>query len=124
MSDYAKRDWDVRMKRAPTVLDLPQHALTARERMPSIQACAAGRAGRGQPSARGRLRRRPPSAPGNGPGAPADLAAVRVEACAGGPSGALPAGDHGRTRGVEPLAAGVDCGLALGAEPLPVLTEV
>ncbi len=44
MSDYAKRDWDVRMKRAPTVLDFPEHALTARDLMLGIQAYGASRA--------------------------------------------------------------------------------
>src|ERR1039457_6360018 len=44
MSDYAKRDWDVRMKRAPTVLDFPEHALSARDLMLGIQAFGASRA--------------------------------------------------------------------------------
>ena len=44
ISDYAKRDWDVRMKRAPTVLDFPEHALTARDLMLGIQAYGASRA--------------------------------------------------------------------------------
>jgi hypothetical protein len=44
ISDYAKRDWDVRMKRAPTVLDFPEHALTARDLMLGIQAFGASRA--------------------------------------------------------------------------------
>ena len=43
-SDYAKRDWDVRMKRAPIVLDFPEHALTARDLMVGIQAYGASRA--------------------------------------------------------------------------------
>ena len=37
ISGYAKRDWDVRMQRAPTVLDFPEHALTARDLMLGIQ---------------------------------------------------------------------------------------
>jgi hypothetical protein len=44
ISDYAKRDWDVRMKRAPTVLNFPEHALTARDLMLGIQAFGASRA--------------------------------------------------------------------------------
>jgi hypothetical protein len=44
ISGYAKRDWDVRMKRAPTVLDFPEHALTARDLMLGIQAYGASRA--------------------------------------------------------------------------------
>jgi Protein of unknown function (DUF3179) len=44
MSDYAKRDWDVRMKRAPTVLNFPEHDLTARDLMLGIQAYGASRA--------------------------------------------------------------------------------
>ena len=43
-SDYATRDWDVHMKRAPTVLDFPEHALTARDLMLGIQAFGASRA--------------------------------------------------------------------------------
>ena len=44
ISDYAKKDWDVRMKRAPTVLDFPEHNLTARDLMLGIQAYGASRA--------------------------------------------------------------------------------
>jgi len=44
ISDYATRDWDVRMKRAPTVLSFPEHALTARDLMLGIQAFGASRA--------------------------------------------------------------------------------
>jgi Protein of unknown function (DUF3179) len=44
ISDYAKRDWDVRMKRAPTVLDFPEHSLTARDLMLGIQAYGSSRA--------------------------------------------------------------------------------
>src|ERR1017187_1158939 len=43
ISDYAARDWDVRMKRAPTVLNFPDHALTARDLMLGIQAYGASR---------------------------------------------------------------------------------
>ena len=43
-SDYAKRDWDVRMKKAPTVLSFPEHGLTARDLMLGIQAFGASRA--------------------------------------------------------------------------------
>ena len=44
ISDYAKRDWDAGMKRAPTVLDFPEHDLTARDLMLGIQAYGASRA--------------------------------------------------------------------------------
>jgi hypothetical protein len=44
VSDYAKRDWDVQMKRAPTVLAFPEHDLTARDLMLGIQAFGASRA--------------------------------------------------------------------------------
>jgi len=44
VSGYAPRDWDVRMKRAPTVLDFPEHGLTARDLMLGIQAFGASRA--------------------------------------------------------------------------------
>jgi hypothetical protein len=44
VSDYVKPDWDVRMKRAPTVLNFPKHALTARDLMLGIQAYGASRA--------------------------------------------------------------------------------
>jgi hypothetical protein len=44
VSDYAKRDWDVRMKRAPTVLSFPGYDLTARDLMLGIQAFGASRA--------------------------------------------------------------------------------
>ena len=42
--DYAKRDWDVRMKRAPTVLAFPEHGLAARDLMLGIRAFGASRA--------------------------------------------------------------------------------
>src|SRR5664279_1427602 len=43
-SEYAKRDWDVRMRRAPTVLDFPGHGLASRDLMLGIQAFGASRA--------------------------------------------------------------------------------
>ena len=43
-SDYAKRDWDVEMKREPTVLSFSEHGLTARDLMLGIQAFGASRA--------------------------------------------------------------------------------
>src|SRR5580700_10141378 len=42
--EYAGKDWDVRMKRVPTVLDFPEHALKARDLMLGIQAYGASRA--------------------------------------------------------------------------------
>ena len=36
-SGYAKKDWDVRMKRAPAVLDFPEHGLKARDLMLGIE---------------------------------------------------------------------------------------
>jgi hypothetical protein len=44
ISDYAARDWDVRMKRAPAVLAFPEHDLAARDLMLGIQAFGASRA--------------------------------------------------------------------------------
>ncbi len=44
VSGYARKDWDVRMRRAPTVLDFPEHALSARDLMLGIQAYGASRA--------------------------------------------------------------------------------
>ncbi len=44
VSDYAKRDWDVRMKKAPTVLSFAEHGLTARDLMLGIEAYGASRA--------------------------------------------------------------------------------
>jgi hypothetical protein len=44
VSDYAARDWDVRMKRAPTVLTFPEHDLAPRDLMLGIQAYGASRA--------------------------------------------------------------------------------
>jgi hypothetical protein len=43
-SDYAKTDWDVRMKRAPTVLSFPGYDLADRDLMLGIQAFGATRA--------------------------------------------------------------------------------
>jgi len=43
-SDYAKPDWDVRMKRAPTVLSFPGYDLADRDLMLGIQAFGASRA--------------------------------------------------------------------------------
>ena len=44
VSDYAKRDWDVGMKKAPTVLSFAEHGLTARDLMLGIAAYGASRA--------------------------------------------------------------------------------
>jgi Protein of unknown function (DUF3179) len=44
VSDYAMPDWDVRMKRAPTVLNFPGYDLAARDLMLGIQAFGASRA--------------------------------------------------------------------------------
>ena len=41
---YAAKDWDVRMKKAPTVIDFPEHGLKARDLMLGIQAFGASRA--------------------------------------------------------------------------------
>jgi len=43
-SGYADREWDVRMKRRPTVISFPEHDLTARDLMLGIQAFGASRA--------------------------------------------------------------------------------
>ena len=43
-SGYAKKDWDVRMKRAATVIDFPEHGLKARDLMLGIQLDGASRA--------------------------------------------------------------------------------
>ncbi len=42
--EYASRDWDVRMKRVPTVIDFPEHDLKARDLMLGIEAFGASRA--------------------------------------------------------------------------------
>jgi hypothetical protein len=44
VAGYARRDWDVRVKRAPTVIDFPEHGLKARDLMLGIQAFGASRA--------------------------------------------------------------------------------
>jgi hypothetical protein len=44
VTGYAKKDWDVRMKRTPTVIDFPEHSLKARDLMLGIQANGASRA--------------------------------------------------------------------------------
>jgi hypothetical protein len=44
VSEYSERDWDVHMKRAPVVLNFPEHGLTARDLMLGIQAFGASRA--------------------------------------------------------------------------------
>ena len=43
-SDYAPKDWDVRMRRAPSVIDFREHGLKARDLMLGIQAFGASRA--------------------------------------------------------------------------------
>ena len=42
--EYAPKDWDVRMRRAPTVIDFREHGLKARDLMLGIQAFGASRA--------------------------------------------------------------------------------
>src|ERR1700678_2162011 len=44
VSDYAKPDWDVRMRRAPTVLAFPEHGLAPRDLMLGVQAFGSSRA--------------------------------------------------------------------------------
>jgi hypothetical protein len=44
VSGYSRKDWDVRMQRAPTVLEFPEHGLTARDLMLGVQAYGASRA--------------------------------------------------------------------------------
>ncbi len=44
VSGYARRDWDVRMRRAPTVIDFHEHGMKARDLMLGIQAFGASRA--------------------------------------------------------------------------------
>ena len=41
---YARKDWDVRMQRAPTVIDFREHGLKARDLMLGIRAFGASRA--------------------------------------------------------------------------------
>lgn len=43
-AEYSSKDWDVRMKRAPVVIDFPEHGLKARDLMLGIQAFGASRA--------------------------------------------------------------------------------
>jgi hypothetical protein len=43
-SEYAPKDWDVHMQRAPTVIDFREHGLKARDLMLGIQAFGASRA--------------------------------------------------------------------------------
>jgi len=43
-SEYARKDWDVRMRRAPVVIDFREHGLKARDLMLGIQAVGASRA--------------------------------------------------------------------------------
>jgi hypothetical protein len=44
VSEYSRKDWDVRMKRAPTVIDFPEHGMKARDLMLGVQAFGASRA--------------------------------------------------------------------------------
>jgi hypothetical protein len=44
VSGYARKDWDVRMKREPVVIAFPEHGLKARDLMLGIQAFGASRA--------------------------------------------------------------------------------
>jgi len=44
VSDYAPKDWDVRMKKAPTVISFNEHSLGARDLMLGVQAFGASRA--------------------------------------------------------------------------------
>lgn len=43
-SSYSKKDWDVRMKRAPVVVDFPEQGLKARDLMLGIESAGASRA--------------------------------------------------------------------------------
>jgi hypothetical protein len=43
-SEYAPKDWDVRMQRAPTVIDFKEHGMKARDLVLGIQAFGASRA--------------------------------------------------------------------------------
>jgi len=43
-SGYARKDWEVRMQRAPTVIDFHEHGLKARDLMLGIQASGSSRA--------------------------------------------------------------------------------
>ncbi len=44
VTQYAKKDWDVRMKRQPTVIDFPEQGMKARDLMLGIQGFGASRA--------------------------------------------------------------------------------
>lgn len=44
VKQYAKKDWDVRMKRVPTVIDFPEHGMKARDLILGIQGFGASRA--------------------------------------------------------------------------------
>lgn len=44
VAQYAKKDWDVRMKRVPTVIDFPERGMKARDLMLGIQGFRASRA--------------------------------------------------------------------------------
>ena len=44
VSEYAREDWDVRMRKAPTVLNYAEHGMTARDLILGISAFGAGRA--------------------------------------------------------------------------------
>jgi hypothetical protein len=44
VSGYARKDWDVKMKRAPVVIDFAEHGLKGRDLMLGIQAFGASRA--------------------------------------------------------------------------------
>jgi hypothetical protein len=44
VSEYAPKNWDVRMKRSPTVINFPEHGLEGRDLMLGIQAFGASRA--------------------------------------------------------------------------------
>jgi len=44
VSEYAPKNWDVRMQRSPAVIDFPEHGLKARDLMLGIQAFGASRA--------------------------------------------------------------------------------
>jgi hypothetical protein len=44
VAEYSPKNWDVRMKRAPVVINFPEHGLKARDLMLGIQAFGASRA--------------------------------------------------------------------------------
>ena len=43
-SAYSKKDWDVRMRRAPVVIDFPEHGLKPRDLMLGVELAGGGRA--------------------------------------------------------------------------------